>query len=88
MNIRQMIAILTVVMSTSAQASPDMQTLLKKQCSSCHDDSLYTRADRKVQSLAGLQQQLKRCNHVIGSQLDDETLQRLTNYLNQKYYRF
>ena len=35
--------------------------LHQEHCTSCHNDSVYTRKDRRVTSLAGLKKQVQRC---------------------------
>jgi hypothetical protein len=72
----------------TAQAGIDVESLIKQKCTSCHGDELYTRADRKVTNLFELEKQLHRCNQVVGSNWDLDTVDAVMNYLNKKYYKF
>ena len=57
-------------------------------CVSCHDDGVYTRADRRVQSLDGLVRQVRACNRNLDAGLSSGEVDDLIAYLNQRYYRF
>jgi cytochrome c553 len=63
-------------------------TLHKENCTSCHDDSVYTRKDRRVTSLAGLKKQVQRCELSQGLKWFDEDVDDVVNYLNTTYYKF
>jgi len=57
-------------------------------CTSCHDDSVYTRKDRRVTSLAGLRKQVQRCELSQGLKWFDEDVDDVVSYLNTTYYKF
>lgn len=57
-------------------------------CISCHDSGVYTRADRKMQDFAMLSAQVRRCDANIGSQLFDEDMDKIADYLNTAFYQF
>jgi mono/diheme cytochrome c family protein len=58
------------------------------QCTGCHGSEVYTRADRRVDSLDALGTQVRFCiNNVDVQWFDDET-DDVIAYLNQSYYRF
>jgi len=80
--------VLLLIASTQAVASKAIEGLVNKQCTSCHGNEIYTSPNRKVKNLVQLEKQLQRCNHVIGNQMDMDTITQLTNYLNRKYYKF
>jgi hypothetical protein len=69
-------------------ANKSIEGLVNQQCTSCHGNEIYTSPNRKVKNLVQLEKQLHRCNHVIGNQMDMDTVTRLMNYLNKKYYKF
>lgn len=64
------------------------KTLHDANCISCHDSGVYTRADHKMQDFAMLSAQVRRCDANIGSQLLDEDMDKLTDYLNIAFYQF
>ena len=66
----------------------DPKTFLQEKCSGCHDTSVYTRKQRRVQSLAKLDSQVRMCDAQLGIKLFDEDVTALVNYLNENYYHF
>lgn len=90
MSMRMLSAALLLSLAATAQAKDDFdpQQFLQQNCTRCHDDSVYTRKDRRVKSLEGLQNQVRRCDSMLGTKLYDDDLESLTQYLNQRYYHF
>ena len=66
----------------------DSAELHAANCTSCHDDAVYTRKDRRVTSLAGLKKQVQRCELSLGLKWFDEDIDAVTDYLNSTYYKF
>jgi len=60
----------------------------QKNCTGCHDDSVYKRADRRVESLPALKQQITGCEHAANAKLSKGQIDDLTHYLNNTYYKF
>lgn len=58
------------------------------QCTACHDDSVYTRADRRVGSLGGLVKQVEFCSRQVKTDLTPAQVNHIIAYLNERYYRF
>lgn len=57
-------------------------------CMGCHDTSVYTRADHRIQSFAALQEQLNNCSHAINRQFSATDRENLLTYLNDQFYHF
>jgi cytochrome c5 len=57
-------------------------------CTKCHDTSVYTKTDRKVQTLEVLTKRVQACNSKTGAGLEEEELKALTLFLNTEYYKF
>ncbi len=57
-------------------------------CTSCHGAEVYTRTDRKVNSLDALERQVRRCELALGLKWFDEEIASMANYLNTHYYKF
>ncbi len=80
--------------SVSAQAAAlpgnaaEGKKLYDTSCTSCHNDSVYTRKDRHVTSLEGLEKQIAACGHMSGVTLGKTQVDDLVKYLNQTYYKF
>ncbi|MGD8349025.1 MAG: cytochrome c [Gammaproteobacteria bacterium] len=57
-------------------------------CTGCHDESVYTRADRSVQSLDRLEKQVRFCKNSLELVWFDEDVADVVEYLNENYYHF
>ena len=57
-------------------------------CTGCHDDSLYTRENRRVKSLERLGQQVRFCKDSLELVWFDEEVDDVVAYLNRAYYHF
>lgn len=89
-----------ILANTTFAAEPGVvgqqgKLLHDKLCISCHTGmfggdggGIYTRKDRRVQSLAGLKNQVKGCNHNLGLNLTESQLASILAYLDQTYYKF
>lgn len=64
------------------------RALYEKNCVSCHDASVFTRADRRVKSFEGLVAQVQRCDTAIGLRWFEEDVMAVAEYLNRNYYKF
>ena len=72
----------------AATAAVDADKLHAARCMGCHDTRMYTRPDRRVQSLEALRGQISACGHGSGQPLGAEERIAITRYLNERYYRF
>jgi hypothetical protein len=57
-------------------------------CVGCHDDKVYTRKPRRVNSVGGLIGQVQFCNQQLQKGLSKDQLNDLVAYLNETYYKF
>lgn len=87
-------ALLTATIVPAAGAA-DGEALHNANCMSCHEsmtggkpNTIYTRDDRKISSLDGLEAQVRRCEHSLGLQWFDDQVAAVTDYLNQNFYKF
>jgi mono/diheme cytochrome c family protein len=64
------------------------KTLHDKQCVACHDSSVYTRANRRVNSVEGLIGQVNMCIRQTGAKLDRDQVNDLVKYLDESFYKF
>jgi cytochrome c553 len=80
----------TVCLASAATSLPavDGKTLHQKNCTSCHDDSMYTRENPRVTTIDGLSSQVRRCELALGLKWFDEDIDAVVNYLNNNYYHF
>ncbi len=57
-------------------------------CTGCHDESIYTRDTRRVNSLDRLRNQVRFCKDSLELSWFDEDVDDVVEYLNQAYYHF
>ena len=57
-------------------------------CTGCHDSTVYSRTNRSIRSLSGLEQQLDGCSHMVKKELSSAEKQHIIKYLNEQFYRF
>lgn len=89
MILRSLSAVLLLAAATTGQAADfDAGKFLDQNCSRCHDSSVYTRPDRRVQSLQGLDNQVRRCDAMLGTKLFEDDIKSLVEHLNGRYYHF
>jgi hypothetical protein len=60
----------------------------RQKCTGCHDTTVYTRANRRVNSLPRLESQVRLCDANLGIKLFDDDLHALVDYLDKNYYKF
>ena len=87
----QILAILVTGLAAGSLHAADIshgKSLQQSNCMGCHDDGMYTRENRKVTTLDGLQKQVKRCELTLGLQWFDEDVAAVTEYLNTTYYHY
>lgn len=79
------------LLTAGPAAAADIQAgkkLHDQHCMQCHDSSVYTREDRRVNSLEGLHKQVRRCDQSLGLRWFDQDLENVVQYLNQTHYKF
>ena len=83
-------AILAAVFATPLQAADigNGDDLHFTHCTGCHDDSVYTRDNRRVKTLQRLAEQVRFCKDSLELTWFDEDVDDVIAYLNQAYYHF
>ena len=65
------------------------QTLHADKCTSCHGTEVYTREDRRVNTLAALDGQVKHCMKAAAkANWSTSETDSVVEYLNTRYYKF
>jgi cytochrome c553 len=59
-----------------------------RHCTGCHDNGVYTRADRSIRSAEGLMGRVKFCNTQLKTGMSKDELNDVVKYLNESFYRF
>jgi mono/diheme cytochrome c family protein len=86
-------SLLFVLMSSAYAASlpgdgAEGKRLLDANCMKCHQSDIFTRKDRKIQSLDALKEQLVACSHAAKKEFSASEMQDLLKYLNDQFYHF
>lgn len=55
-------------------------------CMTCHDDAIYTRADRKANTFEQLRGQVRNWQGVAGNKWSDEDIDAVAHEINDRYY--
>lgn len=75
--------------STLAQAdSANGKQLAAKNCTRCHDSSVYTRPNRQVRSLDALHKRVNMCEKPASVNWSAKDLNDVVEYLNKDFYHF
>ena len=81
--------------STYAADATRGQELHDENCISCHaamygdkGNEIYTRKNRKIETLVGLQKQLQRCKNSLGTNWPEDQINDVQLYLNNNFYHF
>jgi mono/diheme cytochrome c family protein len=91
-----LVGCLALALGSAAQAADVAhgKTLHESNCIACHSSmtngqpsSLYTRPDRRVTSLAGLEKQVRRCELSLGLTWFDDDIGDVVAYLNEQFYK-
>lgn len=80
-----------LVMASSSSAAADInhgKSLQQENCMRCHDDSIYTREERRVTTREALQRQVQRCETNLNLAWFPEDVDAVTEYLNTSFYKF
>ena len=84
--------LISIAASTSAMAEGNAANGKKlftgSKCNQCHGTEVFTRKDRKVTSLAGLEAQVRRCDSNLNTNWFDDEILDVTAHLNKNYYKF
>ncbi len=64
------------------------EQLHQERCTRCHGTGVYTRADRRIQSLEKLGAQVRFCKNQTGAIWFDDEVDDVIHYLNQTFYNF
>ena len=83
------ITLLLAAASLGASASDgfDAAAFHQAKCMACHDTSVYTRPDRRVNSLTRLESQVRMCDANLQTGLFDDDIEALAAHLNDQYYK-
>ena len=83
-----MMALAPAAQALDAGDAAKGKTLHDRHCAACHDTRVYTRPDRGIKTVEGLDGRVKLCNKQIGLKLNRDELRDITAYLNKSFYKF
>ncbi len=86
--------LLLLTQTANAVSAANGKDLHDAICIACHISltngqpaSLYTRSDRKFNTLKGLNEQVMRCQNSVGANWFDDQIADVVEYLNTNYYK-
>ena len=88
---KNLIPALILFLTSASTLAADIENgddLHFESCTGCHDDSVYTRANRNVSDLAQLGKQVRFCRDAVGATWFDDEVDDVIEYLNATYYKF
>jgi|WetSurMetagenome_2_1015567.scaffolds.fasta_scaffold576433_2 mono/diheme cytochrome c family protein len=94
MNNATLLLLSLTLVASSAQAAllpgdaAKGKAVYDKTCVACHDTSVYTRANRRIQSVEGLIGQVNGCVRQTGAKLDRDQINDVVKYLDESFYKF
>ena len=83
-----LLMLLSFPLSAQADDYANGAKLHMQSCTGCHDNSIYTRQPRRVNSLPALGKQVRFCKDNLGLTWFDDEVNSVIVYLNQDHYRF
>lgn len=90
MNVKLKILLLAIGFSSVSVAADleEGKDMYEEDCTKCHDSSVFTRKDRKVNDLDALKTQVHRCVTSQGYSWFDEDEENVVAYLSESFYKF
>ena len=85
------VAMLAGLMFTPLAQSSDIENgeqLHNERCVRCHGTGVYTRENRRIDSLDKLGAQVRFCKNQTGVMWFDDEVEDVIHYLNKTFYRF
>ena len=79
---------LLLFVSAHAQDAENGEKLHASKCQTCHDSSVYTRANRFIKSRDALQAQVNRCKKMATADWTAHQIGDVVEYLDKKFYKF
>lgn len=85
-----LIAFLAIQLPATAGETGDFdaKSFVNGKCLGCHGPEMFTRSQRRVNSLKELETQIRMCDANLGTTLFDDDIKAVVNYLNDEYYKF
>ena len=97
-SIKNLFSTIALTLFTASTFAADIQkgkSLHDGNCINCHaqllggdGSAIYTREDRKMESFAALNKQVRRCRDSLGMPWPEEQIIDVITYLNESFYHF
>tara|TARA_R110000782_G_scaffold191602_4_gene281427 strand:- start:1142 stop:1438 length:297 start_codon:yes stop_codon:yes gene_type:complete len=87
-SLANLVSFLLLSTSTHAFDIDNGKELHNESCVRCHDDSMYTREDKKTKSYSLLRERVVQCEIMTELIWFEEEIDDVTAYLNQSFYHF
>ena len=87
-NIILLLSLAGFSLSANAVDTKNGDKLHADKCTRCHDSAVYTRENKRVNTLPKLGKQVRFCKDNLGIAWFDEEVNDVVDFLNTKYYHF
>ena len=97
-SVKTLFSTIALTLFTASTFAADIQngkSLHDGNCINCHaqllggdGSAIYTREDRKMESFAALNKQVRRCRDSLGMPWPEEQIIDVITYLNESFYHF
>jgi len=74
--------------TANAQDAENGKQLHDKNCTRCHDSTVYTRDNKRIHTLPKLGKQVRFCKDNLGITWFDDEVEDVVAFLNNNYYHF
>ena len=71
---------------TGSFAGDDGESLVNQNCQRCHNNDIYTRSNSIIGSYGELDARVRFCDRAGNSNMSEEQIQAVLQYLNETYY--
>jgi len=62
--------------------------LHNQSCTACHDNQVYTRKDRKIRTINGLENRVEMCSMNLKTNFTESQNSDIVKFLNDSFYKF
>lgn len=79
---------MALLLISSPLLAGEGKALYENNCTKCHGTDVFTREDRGIKSLEGLNKRVKQCTFAAEVKWTDDDIKVVADYLDKNYYKF
>ena len=81
-------SIMALLLISSPLLASEGKALYENNCTKCHSTEVFTREDRGIKNLEGLNKRVKQCTFAAEVKWTDGDIKVVADYLDKNYYKF